>query len=85
MNEKSDQIPCPMCEKMVFKRGLFGHLILGHGKTPKEAHEVLSSPNVEKLKEEEPVKIEQVEKEPGERRRLNWFPPFSFLDRRKDR
>ncbi len=43
MKEKSEQIPCPTCEKMIFKRGLFGHLRFGHGKTPEEAHEIMSS------------------------------------------
>ena len=51
MNEKSDQISCPTCKKMVFKRGLFGHLRLAHGKTPEEAHEVMSSPHEKKDEE----------------------------------
>jgi len=55
MNEKSDQISCPTCEKIVFKRGLFGHLRFGHEKTPEEAHEIMSS-----LHEKTPEKVEKL-------------------------
>ena len=60
MKEKSDQISCPICKTIVFKRGLFGHLRFGHGKTPEEAHEIMSSPH-ESLHEKIPEEVEAQE------------------------
>jgi hypothetical protein len=94
MNEKSDQISCPTCEKIVFNRGLFGHLRFGHGKTPEEAHEIMSSlyePLHGSLDEKTPEEAESVSPggppDPGgpekERRKINLYPPYSPFDRRE--
>ena len=51
MKEKSDQISCPICKNIVFKRGLFGHLRMAHKKTSEEAHEYMSTQVHESLPE----------------------------------
>lgn len=51
MKEKSDQISCPICKNIVFKRGLFGHLRMAHEKTSEEAHEYMSTQVHESLPE----------------------------------
>jgi len=51
MKEKSNQISCPICKNIIFKRGLFGHLRMAHEKTSEEAHEYMSTQVHESLPE----------------------------------
>jgi len=55
MKEKSDQISCPTCKKIISKRGLFGHLRMAHGKTPEEAHELMGNPDESSHEEHEEI------------------------------
>jgi len=42
--EKSDKTSCPICGKIISRRGLFGHLRFAHEKTSDEAHELMGNP-----------------------------------------